>query len=211
MGKVRGVIRIVSMDFQKDFTAEGGACYRPRRSVGFVKETLVPFLRKRDVKIAEIVSDYRKPRYRQSRAGRGQDLCRPGEPGYQSELPDDVRHGSAWIKCMNSPVWTRKNIGIGGKKPGLPRQDPRAFGRWLEDTVGKPEDVDEVVLIGLTLDRCVLCTAQELYWRGYQVRILEEAVDSHSGSLQEKKQILYHPPLTNWAKAISWKTLSGRL
>jgi len=71
--------------------------------------------------------------------------------------------------------------------------------------------VDEVVLIGLTSDSCVLCTAQELSWRGYNVKILEEAVDNYSGNLKEKKQILSSPPLTNWAKSISWKTFRGKL
>ncbi len=112
---------------------------------------------------------------------------------------------------MNSPVWTRKNIGLANKKPGLPFQDTNAFDKWLNKNVGKPKDLNEVVLIGLTSDCCVLCTAQELSWRGYNVRILEEAVDNYSGNPQEKKQILYNPPLTNWAKAISWKTLKGKL
>lgn len=196
-------IKIISVDFQKDFTSKEGICYKPRRSVKFVKETLVPFLRKHNIKIAEIISDYRQPR-----PGDTGDLCHPGEDGYESEIPGDVKNRNIWIKCMNSPVWIRKNIGLANKKPGLPYQDSYAFNKWLKKVVG---NANEVVLFGLTIDCCVFCTAQELSWRGYKVLILEEAVDSYSGNQQEKKQIIYNPPLTNWAKAISWKTLRCKL
>ena len=199
-------IKIISVDFQKDFSSKEGICYKPRQSVKFVKDTLVPYLREHNIKIAEIISDYRQPR-----PGDTGDCCHPGELGYESEIPEDVKLKDVWIKCMNSPVWTRKNIGLANKKPGLPFQDTNAFDKWLNKNVGKPKDLDEVVLIGLTSDCCVLCTAQELSWRGYNVKILEEAVDNYSGNPQEKTQILYNPPLTNWAKAISWKTLKGKL
>ena len=75
----------------------------------------------------------------------------------------------------------------------------------MKRSIGKPEDTDEIVLIGLTIDCCVLSLAQELNWHGYNVRILEEATDAYSGNLQEKKQILNNFPLKNWAEPISWK------
>jgi len=199
-------IKFISVDFQNDFSSKGGICYKPRQSVEFVKNTLVPFLREHNIKIAEIISDYRQPRRRDTG-----NCCHPGEWGYESEIPQDVKLKAVWIKCLNSPVWTRKNIGLANKKPGLPFQDPIAFNKWIEKNVGKPENVDEVVLIGLTVDCCVLCTAQELNWRGYNVKILEEAVDAYSGNPQEKKQILNNVPLANWAKAVSWKVLKGKL
>ena len=200
-----GKIIIISVDFQKDFTSKDGVCYKSRQSVQFVKETLVPFLRKHNIKIAEIISDYRQPR-----PGDKGDCCHPGEEGYESEIPEDVKLKNVWIKCMNSPVWTRKNIGLINKQPGLPYQDTNAFNKWLETVIGKPEDLEEVIIIGLTIDCCVLCTAQELDWHGYNVKILEEAVDSYSGNPKEKKQILNNTPLTNWAETISWKTLRGK-
>lgn len=64
-----------------------------------------------------------------------------------------------------------------------------------------------VMLIGLTVDCCVLCTAQELSFRGYTVKILEEATDSYSGDFQEKMDILDNKPLKNWAERISWEEL----
>jgi len=199
-------IKIIAVDLQKDFTSKGGICYNPRKSVKFVKEIFIPFLRKNNIKVAEIVSDYRQPR-----PGDRGNLCHPGKKGYESEIPNDVKLKNIWIKCMNSPIWTRKNIGLANKKPGLPYENPKAFDKWLNKVIGKPEIGMEVVLIGLTVDCCVLCMAQELSWRGYKIKILEEAVDTYSGSSQEKKQILSNPPLTNWAKSISWKTLGGKL
>ena len=202
--------KIISVDFQKEFSTKGGKHYRPHPNVDFIKNILVPFLRKNNIKIAEIISDYRQPR-----PGDIDDSTRPGEEGYLSEIPEDIKLKNVWIKCMNSPIWTRKNIGDPNKKPGLPYQEPEAFTKWLNSTIGKPEEVDEVVLIGLTIDSCVFCTAQELKWRGYNVKILQEAVDVYSGDPQETKMILNSSPLLNWAKVISWdklkKTLGGKL
>ncbi|MBU1032354.1 MAG: cysteine hydrolase family protein [Patescibacteria group bacterium] len=194
--------KIISVDFQKEFSAKGGKHYRPHPNVDFIKKTLVPFLRKHNIKVAEIISDYRQPR-----PGDLDDSTCPGEDGYISEIPEDVKLKNVWVKCMNSPIWTRKNIGDPNKKPGLPYQDPEAFTKWLNSTIGKPEEVDEVILIGLTIDCCVLCTAQELKWRGYRVKILKEAVDTYSGNQKETKMILSNPPLLNWAKVISWNEL----
>ncbi|MBU1252091.1 MAG: isochorismatase family protein [Nanoarchaeota archaeon] len=194
-------IKIISVDFQKDFTSKEGICFRPRKSVRFVKETLVPFLNKNNIKIAEIISDYRQPR-----PGDRGDCCHPGKEGYESEVPKEVKIKPSWIKCMNSPIWTRRNIGIKDAKPGIPYQDSKKFNQWLSKTIGKPKE-KEVILIGLTTDCCVLCTAQELSWRGYKVRILEEATDTYSGKEKEKAQLLKNPPLINWTKSISWKEL----
>jgi nicotinamidase-related amidase len=199
-------ITIISIDFQKDFSAPGGKCYRPRPSVKFIKGTLVPFLRKNNISIAEIISDYRQPR-----PGDRGDCNWPGTAGYESEIPDDVKLSPVWIKCMNSPIWTRKNIGNPNRKPGLPYQDPRAFARWLHAAIGKPSRAEMVVLVGLTLDCCILSTAQELSWHGYDVKILAEGTDTYSGNQGEKEGMLGRPPLSNWAEAISWEELRREL
>lgn len=197
--------RIISVDLQKDFSAKGGKEFRLRPSVGFIRNTLIPFLRKRNIKIAEIVSDYRQPR-----PGDRGDCCHPGEDGYVSEIPDDIKLKNVWIKSMNSPIWARENIGVANKKTGLPYQDPEAFIKWLYSTVGKPEEV-EIILIGLTIDCCVFCTAQELKWQAYNVKILKEGVDTYSGDQKEKEMILNNIPLTNWATVISWSELKKKL
>jgi nicotinamidase-related amidase len=198
--------KIISVDLQREFSAVGGKHYRPHTNVKFINDTLVPFLRKRDMKVAEIISDYRQPR-----PGDRDDSTRPGEWGYESELPDDIKLKPIWVKCMNSPIWTRENIGNPNKKPGLPYQDPKRFGDWLHKVVGKPNKSDQIVLIGLTLDCCVFCTAQELTFRGYDTKILSEGVDVYSGERAEKKMILNNYPLSNWAEPIRWKELKGKL
>ena len=189
--------KIVSIDFQKDFTAEGGRCYKPRPAVDFVKNILAPYLAEKKIRIAEIISDYRQPR-----PGDRGDCCRPGEWGYESEIPDAIKDEGAWIKCMNSPIWVRENIGDPNKKPGLPYQDPEKFNGWIEREIGRPNET-EILLIGLTLDCCVLCAAQEFSFRGYKVKILKEAVDSYSGR-PEDKEALGKTPVRNWADMITW-------
>ncbi len=199
-------IKIISIDLQKEFSAKGGKHYRLHPNVKFIKNVLIPYLKKRNIKIAEIISDYRQPR-----PGDLDDSTRPGEWGYQSEIPKDAKLDNIWIKCMNSPIWTRKNIGNPHKKPGLPYQDPKAFTNWLNSIIGKPSKSALIVLIGLTLDCCVFCTAQELTFRGYNVRILEEGTDVYSGKPKEKIMILNNYPLHNWAEGIKWDELKKML
>lgn len=107
--------RFVCVDFQNDFTEKGGLAYMPRDSVDFIKNILVPQFRDKGIKISEIISDYRQPR-----PGDRGDCCRPGEWGYRSQIPEDLKDEEVWIKCMNSPIWIRENIGIEDKEPGLP-------------------------------------------------------------------------------------------
>jgi len=197
-------IKIISIDFQKDFTDKGGRCFKPRPAIDFIKNTLVPYLIKENIKICEIISDYRQPRL----GDRG-DCCKPGEWGYDSEIPNSVKDKDVWIKCMNSPIWVRDNIGDSSKKPGLPYQDPKKFDEWAQRAIGRPEDT-EVVLIGLTLDCCVLCAAQEFNFRGYKVKILREAVDSYSGD-KDEKEMLCKTPVENWASVITWGELQPLL
>lgn len=196
--------KLVCVDFQKEFSHPGGQCYEPRPSVSFIKETLVPFLREYDIKIAEIISDYR-----QARPGDMRDICHPGEEGFVSEIPGDVKSG-VWLKCMNSPIWVRENIGVPDAEPGLPYQDPEAFSGWVAAEVGKREDT-EIVLFGLTLCACVLSVAQEFKWRGFKVYILEEGTDVYSGDPEAKEYLLRNPPLTHWAEPIAWSELRERL
>ena len=196
------MFKLISVDFQKEFTSPEGQWFNPGKSIGFIKETLVPYCREHDLKVFEIISDYRQPR--PGDAGNG---CYPGTPGYESEIPKDVKIGETWVKCMNSPIWVRENIGTSQLQPGLPYQDPSRFTRWLKSTVGSPEKVDFVALIGLTLDWCVFCTAQELCWRGYEVKILAEGTDVVGGDEIYKQQILTKSPLLNWASVVTWDEL----
>jgi len=198
--------KFISIDLQRDFTDDKGIAYRNRPSVDFIKNELNSFFIKNNAKINEIISDYRAPRL----GDRG-DLCYPGEWGYESMIINEAKNADVYIKCMNSPIWTRKNIGQPNSKPGIPYQDPERFNEWLEKTIGKPQEGINVVLFGLTVDCCVLCTAQELNFRGYKVYVLEEATDTYSGSLEEKEMVLGNPPFTNWAEKISWEEISNNM
>ena len=145
----------ICVDFQKEFTTAEGKWTNKGKSIDFIKNTLVPFLRERKIKINEIISDYRQPR-----PGDSGDGCYPGTEGYESEIPDDIKNTDVWIKCMNSPIWVRENVGIANTKSGLPYQDPNSFTKWLKFNIGEPSEDNKVILVGLTVDCCVLCTAQ---------------------------------------------------
>jgi len=198
-------LKFISVDMQYDFTREGGVCFAPRPSVSFIQDELIPFFLKNNIRVHEIISDYR-----QERPGDPRDCCRPGEWGYTSEIPKDLLKSQPWIKSQNSPAWIRDNIGYAEKEPGLPFQDGDAFSNWLIENIGAPEETD-VCLFGLALDRCVLSTAMELRFRGYQVYVLEEATDTSSGSHDEKEYLLSNPPLIHWAVAISFSEIKERL
>lgn len=164
----------------------------------FLNKTLFPYLRKKKLKVNEIISDYRQPR-----PADGGDGCHPGEWGYKSLIPDDLRK-SQWIKCMNSPIWIRKNIGKKEKKPGLPYPDSKKFGKWLDKNIGNPGKVTPVIF-GLTIDCCVLSTIQEFRWRGYKPIVIREAVDHSSGKVADKNAVLEKTAIRWWAKVVYWK------
>src|SRR5690606_24028566 len=193
-------IHIVSVDLQNAFCAEGGALYRPRPCVPFITQKLLPFVRERGYRIAEIISDYRSAE-RGSSSG-----CVPGEWGYQSLSPADLKHPSVWVKAAPSPAWTRAGAGRADQRPGEPYPDPDAFSAWLRTTIGAPSADQEIILIGVMLEICVLSTLQELKYRGYQVKVLSEGVDTFSGSLEQKQQ-LFEALFPFWGQALSWAQL----
>lgn len=192
----------ICIDFQKEFTRPEGKWFNPGESIGFVKNTLAPYLREKNIKVVEIISDYRQPR-----PGDSGDGCYPGTVGYESDLPEDLRKEEQWIKSKNSPIWVREGRGDGKAVPGIPYQDADGFGKWLEKYVGDPKDT-QVILFGLTLDCCVFATAQELDWRAYKVFILREATDTSHADMDQKSFILSDiSNLKNWAKVISFEEL----
>lgn len=197
--------KILSIDLQKDFTDERGKYFKKHTNVLFIKEVLVPFCRENNLTISEIISDYRH-----MPPGENGNSCVPGTFGYESEIPEDIKLRPDWVKCNNAPLWTQDNIGVPDTEPGVSFEDPHGFEGWLFKGIGKPEEVN-VVLIGLTLDCCVLCAAQELSMRGYKVSILEEGVDPHSANQEEKTQILNSHLLENWASVVKWETLKQLL
>ncbi len=198
----RKIIQVITVDLQNEFASKGGKCWRQRPSVDFLKQIFFPFLEERKMQIHEIISDYRQPR----QGDRG-DCCYPGTWGYQSIIPDKLRK-SLWIKSMNSPVWVRKGLGKPGFS-GLPYPDHQAFETWLKKNIGKPERVVPL-LIGLTIDCCVLSTLQELSWLGYAPVVLRQGVDHRTGRIEDRDQIL-ESPVSNWARVVEWGKLREEL
>jgi len=198
-------MRFISVDLQNDFASEGGKYYVPRTSIEFIENVLLPFLRDNEIKVSEIISDYRQPR-----KGDDRNCCIPGEWGYLSLLPESAVKGRRWIKSMNDPTWIRENIGIPGSIPGEPYQHPEGFDAWLEENLGSPEDAGPVTLFGLTLDRCVLCCAQQLTFRGYKVLYLAEGTDTASGDVSERELMIESPPFTYFGKGIRFSDLVDR-
>ena len=190
----------IAVDVQNEFASEGGRYYTPKKSVRFLQKTLFPFLEKNKIRVSEIISDYRSPR-----PGRRESCCRPGEWGFKSLIPPSLKKKSVWIKCMHSPVWIRKEVDYKKTKPGMPAQNPQKFAKWLLTAVGKPGAAIPVV-IGLTIDCCVLSTVQELSWRGYNPIVLKEGVDADTGKAADTDRVL-RLVVKNWAKVMSWHEL----
>lgn len=200
---MKATFSFISVDLQNDFATESGKNYVSRASIPFLKEITFPFFKEKSIQVNEIVSDYRQPR-----PGDRGESCVPGTWGYESIVPRELIKAT-WMKCMNSPIWVRENIGDTHREAGLPYQDPKRFGEWLKENIGRPGDTTPV-LFGLTIDCCVLSTLQELSWRGYYPAVLKEGVDHYSGKLEGKKAVLEFVA-SNWAEVISWEALAATL
>ena len=188
----------IAVDIQNEFATKGGKFYTPKPSILFLQKNIFPYFRDHNIKINEIISDYRPPRPGDKGAG-----CCPGKWGYKSLVPDGLRK-SLWVKCMNSPIWIRKNIGKKDAKPGLPYPDSKVFGKWVLKNIGKPDEVTPVIF-GLTIDCCVLSTIQEFRWRGYSPIVIKEGVDHSNGKLKDRNIVLEKTAISWWAEAINWK------
>jgi len=188
----------IAVDIQNEFATKGGKFYSHKPSISFLRETLFPYLKENKLKINEIISDYRQPR-----PGDGGDGCHPGEWGYESLVPDELRK-SLWIKSMNSPIWIRDNIGNKDAVPGLPYPEPNAFGEWIKTNIGSPSETIPVIF-GLTIDCCVLSTIQEFRWRGYEPVVIKEGVDHSSGKEEDKNIVLEKTAIRWWAEVVSWE------
>lgn len=190
---------LISVDTQYDFTREGGKHYnRERCSPYFIRNEIVPFLVDKKIKIGEIVSDYRQPR-----SGDSDESCIPGTWGYTSEIPPEII-SFRLVKSMNSPLYARSYGGNRDHEAGPPYIDHSRFYDWMISTAGSGVGrVDKIILIGLTLDCCVLCTAQILRMHGHNVLIVLEGTDTYNPHLQPKDAVM-QMVVSNWAEPISW-------
>ena len=186
---------LLCIDFQKDFADDNGINFNKGKSVYFIKNTLFPLLIDKNIKVSEIISDYRLPRGKSKN-----ESCVPGTFGYESLLPKELRKGEAWIKCMHNPLWTRMNIGEKDAKLGEPYQDSAGFNLWIEKHLKNKK----VVLFGLTTECCVLQVASELYFRGFDVYCIYEGTDPMNERLGYKDEIIYHSTFALYAKAVKF-------
>jgi hypothetical protein len=127
---------IIAVDLQNDFCSEGGVHYRPRSCVPFIKERLFPFVRERGYCIAEIISDYRK-----TEPGTKSSTCVPGQWGFESIIPSDLKHPTVWVKATPSPAWTRAGAGKKSNFQGSPIQPQRISARGSRESLERPPQV----------------------------------------------------------------------
>jgi hypothetical protein len=196
---------MVAVDIQDEITQPSGKMYNPaRKSWKFLREVLFPFCLAHNTLIRDLVSDYRLPR-----TGDEFHACDPASKGFRSSIHPSILHPRKWVKSMNLCVWTRLNAGMEemDTSPFEPHPDVIGFERWAHRVLGKPGE-NTIVLIGYTLECCVLATAMWLSHMGYVVRILEEGVDTNSGTLESKAAIFQYVLGENgWAEPISWEEL----
>ena len=186
----------ICIDFQNDFVDVNGKNYVKGASVDFIKNTLFPLFSQKDIKVSEIISDYRLPRGKSKNQS-----CVPGTKGYESLLPLSLRKNNPWIKCMHNPLWVRDNTGVANSPIGKLYQNPQAFNDWIEKNI-KHKDV---ILFGETAECCLLQTASELYFRGFNVYYIYEATDPMNERLAFKDDILYHSSASIYVKTIRYK------
>lgn len=190
-------MRLISVDFQHDFVAPGGVHYRGQPCVAFVTGTVVPFARTHGIAVAEIVSDYRSP------GGDADTTCVPGQWGYESAIPAEVKPAAPWVKASIAPSWGRDGGGQANTMPGPARSDPTGFSTWLDAVLGPPDRSEPVVIMGLVLEVCVLATLIEIRLRGYPATVLIEGVDTYDGDQRRKLEFL--DTLAGfWGSLVTW-------
>jgi nicotinamidase-related amidase len=194
-------MRLISVDLQHDFASPGGTHHRGQPCVAFVTGTVVPFAREHSLVVAEIVSDYR------SSGGNDADTtCVPGQWGFESVIPADLKPAEPWVKASIAPTWVRDGGGRSDAVPGPARPDPSGFATWLDTAIGPPDSSGPVVIMGLVLEVCVLATLIDIRLRGYSAAVLVEGVDTSDGDQQRKREFL--DTLAGfWGQPMTWPDL----
>ena len=77
----------------------------------------------------------------------------------------------------------------------------------LDATIGPPSNEEQIILFGVMLEICVLCTLQELRYRGYRTGVLFEGVDTYSGDTAQKR-LLCETLFPFWGEAIYWQEIA---
>jgi len=196
---------LVSVDFQNSYLLKGQEFYssRPGLLSGITRH-LYPLLRKYDIRVFQIMSDYRAPS-KEHKIG-----CQPGTIGFMSGLDNKYCEGETFYKANISPLWQRKNIGLADCPTEEPYLDPKVFTKWVNDNFDAPSDT-KIILMGIGIESSMFATAKEFSQLGYDVYFLFEACDTIRHNKAYKRLLFENSPLLEYVGLITYKKLAKDL
>lgn len=192
---------IVSVDLQNSYLLKNQEFYssRPGLLSGIVRN-LYPLLKKYDIQVHQIMSDYRAPS-KEHKVG-----CQPGTIGFLSGLNNSYCTNEPFYKANISPLWQRKNIGQADMPTDEPYLDASKFKNWVEENFGSPSDI-RIILIGIGIESSMFATAKEFSIMGYDVYFLYEACDTIRHNKAYKRLLFENSPLLEYVGLMTYKKL----
>ena len=132
---------LISVDFQNSYLLKDQEfyCSRPGLLSGIVRN-LYPLLRKYDIQVHQIMSDYRAPS-KEHKVG-----CQPGTIGFLSGLNNAYCTNEPFYKANISPLWQRKNIGQADMPTEEPYLNASKFYEWVRNNFGSPSDIKIILM-----------------------------------------------------------------
>ena len=196
---------IVSVDFQNSYLLKDQEFYssRPGLLSGIVRN-LYPLLKKYDIQVHQIMSDYRAPS-KEHKIG-----CQPGTIGFLSGLNNSYCTNEPFYKANISPLWQRKNIGQADMPTEEPYLNASKFYDWVNKNFGSPSDI-KIILIGIGIESSMFATAKEFSMMGYDVYFLYEACDTIRHNKAYKKLLFENSPLLEYVGLMTYKKLKHDL
>ena len=192
---------IISVDFQNSYLLKDQEfyCSRPGLLSGIVRN-LYPLLRKYDIQVHQIMSDYRAPS-KEHKVG-----CQPGTIGFLSGLNNSYCTNEPFYKANISPLWQRKNIGQADMPTEEPYLNASKFYEWVRNNFGSPSDI-KIILMGIGIESSMFATAKEFSQMGYDVYFLYEACDTIRHNKAYKKLLFENSPLLEYVGLMTYKKL----
>ena len=196
---------LVSVDFQNSYLLKGQEfyCSRPGLLSGITRN-LYPLLKKYDIRVFQIMSDYRAPS-KEHKIG-----CQPGTIGFMSGLDNKYCEGETFYKANISPLWQRKNIGLADSPTDEPYVDTKKFTDWINNNFDSPSET-KIILMGIGIESSMFATAKEFSQLGYDVYFLFEACDTIRHNKAYKRLLFENSPLLEYVGLITYKKLAKDL
>lgn len=196
---------LVSVDFQNSYLLKGQEFYssRPGLLSGITRH-LYPLLKKYDIRVFQIMSDYRAPS-KEHKIG-----CQPGTIGFMSGLDNKYCEGETFYKANISPLWQRKNIGLADCPTDEPYLEPKKFHDWVRNNFDTPSET-KIILMGIGIESSMFATAKEFSQLGYDVYFLFEACDTIRHNKAYKRLLFENSPLLEYVGLITYKKLAKDL